>query len=80
MKPLWQELHEGFLDDIKVTMEDIEIFDKWIIQAEHGIHPHLKQEFISTRIILEKKLSEQRKEYKERYGRFPTMKQIREHK
>lgn len=77
MNILWEELQDGYIDDIKTTMEDIMIFKKWIFQCEAGVLPHMKQDFIKTLDILRVRLKTQRKEYKQRYGYFPKPSQLK---
>lgn len=78
VKPLWQEIHDGEVDDIITTIEDIKIMKEWIIQATNGICANSKQDFLDTLNMLEKKLKRQRREYKEKYGFYPRRSTLKE--
>ena len=75
MKPLWQELHEGLIDDIKTVMDDIKLYEKWMTESDYAQPMH--HEYMECLEICKVKLSTLRKEYKNRYGQYPKPRQLK---
>jgi len=74
MKPVWEELHEGMIDDIKHIMELINHWEQYMIKTVHN------RQKIDNEILvnLKLKLRKYRKEYKDKYGQFPKPNQLKE--
>lgn len=74
MKPLWQEIHDGMIDDIKEMKERREYFDSCV---KKHIHDGTKNIFIYLVKLCDYKIKKLRQEYKQKYGSYPRPSQLK---
>ncbi|MCB1711987.1 MAG: hypothetical protein KDH96_05810 [Candidatus Riesia sp.] len=76
MIPLWQELHEELLKDIVDAKGHEDTFAQRIIETIH--HERINAVYRELLKMAQRYTQILRREYKKKYGRFPTAGQIRD--
>lgn len=74
-KPLWEALHDGWMDDVKFDIKQIMFFSGMLVRDPHGRSSDNIRSIIKN---LEKNLENTCKEYKKIYGVRPNVRRIKQ--
>lgn len=74
MKPLWEILHDGWIEDIKFDLKEINEYSELL---KKHIHDPMGDNFRDIIKNIDKHLEKTCKEYKKIYGRRPDMRRLR---